>query len=293
MPLPNEFVFDNPRCFANHLGPWAIEPQWMKNAVNLMKNGVLAESAPVEELETDFQLLSSGIAVLHISGQMQKGFSKFGGTSTIEARKLLRQAVRAESVKEILMVVDSPGGTVAGTAELADDISAADQIKPITVQVVDLAASAALWVSSQAREVFSNRMAQIGSIGVFSVVEDTSGEMERKGVKVHVISTGEHKGAMVPGSEVTDEHLAELQRSVDAFNEVFIEAVATGRDMSAEQVEQIADGRMFHAPEALELGLIDRIQSLDETIKMMEARISTRERATRESALIKRMERMK
>jgi len=279
---------ETPSCWHSHLGFYAINPDWMREAVAMVKAGTIQETAPKAEIDADLQVIESGIAVINISGQMQKGESKFGGTSTVATRKELRAAARSEDVAEILLLIDSPGGTVAGTKELADDIAAANAIKPVVAQFIDMTASAALWVGVHAGEVFANRMAQVGSIGVFAVVEDSSGKMEREGIKVHVVSTGPLKGAMVEGTEITKEHLAELQKSVDEFSEIFVESVANGRGIDVSDVAAVADGRMMPSVEAVKVGLVDAVQSLDQTIMHMQSRINEKVRSRRQSAAVKR-----
>src|SRR6185436_13049667 len=133
------------------------------------------------------------------------------------------------SIKTILLLIDSPGGTIAGTAELADSVAAANKIKPVIAHADDQMASAAYWIASQCRMITSNRTALVGSIGTYVEVYDTSKMYENAGVKVHMISTGPHKGALVDGTPVTDDQLAEVQKLVDSLNRHFLAAVSAGR----------------------------------------------------------------
>ncbi len=103
----------------------------------------------------------------------------------------------------------------------------------------------------------------IGSIGTYAVVSDMSGMAEQAGVKVHVVRAGEFKGTGVPGTEVTDEQLSEVQRLIDSRNDFFLRAVSAGRNMPIAQVRELADGRVHPAKEALSLNLIDSISSFD------------------------------
>ncbi len=265
---------------AQEMGLWCIEPLWMHRAMNAIKSGLYSfDMAEGRREKTSFEMTSDGIAIISLTGPLMKRVSFFdmifgGGIGTVELRSQIREAANDGSVKAILLLVDSPGGTVAGTMELADEISAAKHKKQVFAQVDDLAASAAFWVASQADKIFANKPAEIGSIGTFAVVFDDSEMFEKAGVKVHVISTGDMKGAFVEGTPVTEEMLQDLQAKVEALNDFFLEAVANGRKMSKKAVKAVADGRTFLAAKAEELGLIDGVQSLDDTMQFIRTKIA-------------------
>lgn len=310
MPMPV-----TPQCFASHMGTWAIFPAFLQSAVAAIRSGMWQgigkaegrsgprqpmSATPVHDPDTAvpecgypgdvmYQRTDEGVAVLEMNGAMQKGRSKFGGVSTVDQRKYLRAAVNDRDVGAILLVIDSPGGTVSGTQSLADEVRAADGIKPVLAHFEDLGASAAYWTGSQARRVTANRTAMVGSLGTFGVIEDSSGKAEAEGVVVHVITTGEHKGAFVEGAPVKPEQIAEYQRMVNALNEEFIKAVSVGRGIRIDSARKLFDGRVHLAPAALELGLIDAVSSLDgalaEATKLSNADSKDRERRTRTAGL--------
>ncbi|MBU6429344.1 MAG: S49 family peptidase, partial [Cyanobacteria bacterium REEB65] len=173
------------------------------------------------------------IAVVKLSGLLMKGQSSLGGTSTIQARRDIRQAANDPEVGGIMLAIDSPGGTVAGTQDLADDVRAAAQRKPVWAHIDDLGASAAYWVASQAHRVFANApTALVGSIGTVHSIKDTSGQESKKGIKTLVIATGPLKGMGTPGAPITkaqQDHLQGLANSVQAS---FDQAVQSGRRMT-------------------------------------------------------------
>ena len=266
------------RCASQHFGPWMILPSWLTEAVSAIHSGLLQPEAfdqgsngPRERVL--YTINNDGIASIHINGQMTKGVSSYGGASTIFARNAIRQASRDEDVNAILLVVDSPGGSVSGTAELADDVKAANLVKPVYGFADSLAASAAYWVLSQTKHISASRTSQIGSIGTVAVLYDTSGQMEADGVKVHVISTGKFKGQGVEGSKISDEFVEVVQEMISGLNEHFLDAIASGRGFSAEQLKQAGTGRTWLASEALTMGLIDTVQSLDDTLAMIAAEL--------------------
>lgn len=211
------------------------------------------------------------IAVISLIGAMTKKSTSFSsGASTIELRSLLRAAARDEDVTGILLRVDSPGGSVSGTADLADDIASITQRKKCVAYVEDTCCSAALWVASQCSAIYSNRTAIIGSIGTYMAIEDYSRLAANQGIEVHVLSTGKHKGAGVPGAAITSEQLAHFQQTVDDLNEHFLSAVSKGRGMSRSRLTEYADGRVWVGEQAVEIGLIDGIASFDDVLLTMQ-----------------------
>jgi len=290
-----------PKCAAQHLGLWLIEPHWFNQALEAVAAGVwtpapapgrvetqrateghgggeqILAAAPGQILDETERVLytrtADGLALIEISGPMMKGDSKYGGTSTVRTRRAIREAVADDGVKGLMLIIDSPGGTVAGTADLADDVTAADKLKPVFAHVTDLGASAAYWVAAQARKLFASRTAEIGSIGVRAVVEDLSVRAGMLGIKVHVIATDDQKGAFTPGAPVEQKHLDALQQRIDDTNEHFLAAVAAGRRMKPAQVQAVASGRVHIAAKAADLKLIDGVQSADETASQLRAAI--------------------
>jgi signal peptide peptidase SppA len=253
-----------------YFGAWAIEESHMRQLSGLVQSINL--SAHVEQRQqiaenAGYEIVQGDIAVVSIEGAMTKyGSSLSSSGSTIRARRAIRQAMSDDSIAGIVLRIDSPGGSVAGTKELADDIYSADQQKPVWAVVEDLGASAAYYVASQARQIFANEPAFVGSIGTYMVVIDVSKAAEKAGYKVHVIRAGDMKGAGVPGTEITESQLAYFQTLIDKQNDLFLKAVSRGRRLSMQQVNSLADGRVHIASDALGLQLIDGIATFDEVV---------------------------
>ncbi|MEK0431099.1 MAG: putative signal peptide peptidase SppA [Gemmatimonadota bacterium] len=257
---------------------WLMEPRALEAMLSSLATQVAAAD-PAEMLaasrrsEPDGEdlpyALVDGVAHVAIDGTIMKRvpwFMRFFGaraTSTTRAQAALQHAAENPEVRAIHLSVDSPGGTVAGTQELADTVFAARQHKPVVAHVSDLSASAAYWVASQASAVLANETAMVGSIGVYTKVMDASKLAEKEGVKVHVIRSGPHKGTGEFGSEVTPEQLAAEQAIVDDLAAQFVGAVARGRRAPIDAIAPLASGRVWIAPEARALGLIDAVSSAD------------------------------
>jgi signal peptide peptidase SppA len=265
--------------FDQWLGVWAIREedfragyQWFMGLdlhLHLQTAPSQAARQASEEQRPDIR---DGVELIGIYGSLQKQQASLSrSTSTVMTRRKIRAAVRNPDVAAILLHVESPGGTAAGTKELADDVAAAAKQKPVWAFIEDLGASAAYWIASQATHVYANPTAIVGSIGTYGVVYDYSAMAAKEGIKVHVIRAGDFKGAFTPGTEVTAEQLTEQQKIVTELNEFFIRGVKAGRKLSLEAARQLADGRVHVGQAAVERQLIDGVQSLDDTFSQLAA----------------------
>lgn len=281
-------------CAAQHFGPWMVEPKWFAQAVSAVKGGTFApataqKSAGTSEKSQDesaeyefdsdgyrhllYHIEAGGVARIPMFGQMTKGDSSFGGVNSVRARRAVRKAVADDRVNAILLHIDSPGGTCAGTGDLAMDVAKADTIKPCYTYFEDLGASAAYWVGCQSRRVFANPTAEVGSIGTMTYVEDTSKAYEMAGIKVTLIATGKFKGQWIDGHPVSDEYIESVRTEVEDLNEHFLAGVMSGRKISRDQLMAAADGRVFIAAKAKTLGLIDEVASIDAAMTAIQQEI--------------------
>lgn len=279
-----------------YFGVWSIHEDPFRAAVNRI-NGLnlnvhvaehrssVTESSALETKASagsrPYGLTDDGVAVIHLSGPMMKYASSLsGGCSTIRLRREIRQAAADAAVLGILLMVDSPGGTVAGTHDLAAEVARAAEKKPLHAYIEDLGASAAYWVASQAARITAGPTTMVGSIGTFAVIQDLSGAAEKLGVKVHVLRAGEFKGAGTRGTEVTDEQLAEWQRIVNELNEHFVKGVAAGRKLSIDAVRSLADGRIHIGQAAVGMRLIDAVGDFQAAMDAMRSETSRQPKPT-------------
>lgn len=209
-------------------------------------------------------------AVVEIIGPMERRRSWWswliGSVISEEVSASIREAVADSAVDEIALFIDSPGGQYAGTGDLAEVVFRARGQKRITAYLSDLGASAAYWVAAQADRVYANPEALVGSIGTYSVVADWSAFFEKEGIKVHLIRSGEFKGAGAFGTQITDAQLAEFQRIVDSINREFLKGVGRGRGLPMGRVRELADGRVHIAADAKGLGLIDGVRRFEDLL---------------------------
>lgn len=226
-----------------------------------------------------------GVAVLPLYGvvahraHMVANVSGPGGTSTEIFGRNLRAALADDQVGAILLDVDSPGGAVAGTPELVDLIyQSRGQGKPIVASANSLAASAAYWIGSAADEFVVTPSGTVGSIGVLAAHEDRSEAAAKEGRRITYVTAGKYKAEGNPHEPLTDEARAEVQRMVDHAYGVLVESIARNRGVSVQAVrESYGEGRVMEARRALAAGMVDRIESFDETL----ARLASPRRRSR------------
>lgn len=255
------------KCAMQHFGAWSVEPKWFRAAMDNVRNGTLKpmsawDDDDDDEDDTSDYTIANGVALICMDGQMTKRGSSFGGCSTVATRQALKSAVADSAVKAIMLKISSPGGTVAGTAELAGAVAAANEIKTVYGHIDDLGCSAAYWVASQCDYLTANVTAMVGSIGTLMMLCDDTGAQEQIGIKWQVVSTGEYKGLGGDG-QVTDKLVADVQREVNELNAVFLAGITAGRGKKIKDIPAVADGRVYVSAQALTLGLIDEIASFD------------------------------
>ena len=189
----------------------------------------------------------------------------------------MRQALADESVSQILIDIDSPGGSVYGVAELADEIVAARAQKPIVAIANSLAASAAYWIGCSASEFYVTPGGEVGSIGVWQAHFDYSQALAAEGVTPTLISAGTYKVEGNPYAPLDPEAQAFMQSRVDDYFLTFSKAVAKGRGVPIAQVRNgMGQGRVLGADAALEQNLVDGIVTLDEAIRKMLANVGNK-----------------
>lgn len=242
-----------------------------------------AQAAAMSNSAADVQArgyeLFGSVAVISIGGFIAKyanqvnGSSQPRGTSVDRIRRGLMNAAADSDVSSILLLIDSPGGSVMGLAELADDIAKVNASrKPVEAYADDLMASAAYYLGSQARMITAAGSSAVGSIGVYTPVYDTSKAYEKEGIVVHLVKAGAHKAAGADGPPVTADDLKVIQAEIDSYYEEFVARAGRGRasKLTAEQFRSLADGRVHVGKSALDVGLVDAIAPLGQVVGRMD-----------------------
>lgn len=198
-----------------------------------------------------------------------------GGVSTAVTAAQIDKMAAQDDIKGILLDIDSPGGSVDGTPELGDAIARAAKVKPVFANANGLAASGAYWVGSQATELAVSPSGMVGSIGVILMHMDVSKALENDGLKPTIIKAGRFKAEMNPYEPLSDEAKVEGQRILDTMYKQFVSAVAAGRGVSKAKVrDTFGEGRVVMADEALRKGMVDRVETINETLGRLLRRVA-------------------
>lgn len=177
--------------------------------------------------------------------------------------------VRADStVKAVVFRVNSPGGTVLAASKIKEEIDLTRAVKPVIASYGDYAASGGYWISNSCDHIFSNATTLTGSIGVFSAIPEF-GKTLKDIARVNMVPVKSHKHSdMLSLTRPFDAgETAWMQVYVDDIYNSFVSIVAQGRDMTFEAVDEIAQGRVWTGADALKIGLVDEIGTLEDAIK--------------------------
>lgn len=182
--------------------------------------------------------------------------------------------INDESNKGLILYINSGGG---GTYESDEMYLALKKYKeetgrPIYAYYAQTAASGALYLSMAADEIYANRMTMTGSIGVMINSYDATGLMNKLGIKDITIKSGKNKNMLSPTAGTTQEEIDILQSMIDESYNIFVGIVSEERGIPLEKAKQIADGRVYSAQQAKELGLIDDVMSYDDFMAMLQAK---------------------
>lgn len=253
---------------------WLMEPGSLEN---MLRDRSAFNAAPPPQAEIELKReaakktisrVNGKVAVMRLRGPIEQHDSDYlwwtGGTSTELFGKAFDEAARDASVKAIVIDIDSPGGSVPGTPELAAKIFKAREAKPIYAVANSMAASAALWIGTAATDFSVTPSGEVGSHGVWMAHVDASSALEMIGWKITLISAGKFKVEGNPYEPLGDEARDEFQRGVDAIFGDFTKALALHRGVSTKDVlAKFGQGRMLFAKDALAVGLVDRIETLE------------------------------
>jgi ClpP class serine protease len=172
-----------------------------------------------------------------------------------------------------MLLVDSPGAGLAGSAELFDELAWLSLEKPTAAYLEDQAYGTALWAATATDTISANAIGQFGSLGVAAVVLDRSQQFANEGVRVHVVAAGEFKGTGIPGTAITDKQLEYLQQRVNEIAAVQRTDIAAGRRLSGAKLDRVMSGEIFVGPSAVAAGLVDRIESFDQAFARLQQRV--------------------
>jgi protease-4 len=217
------------------------------------------------------RLAAEKIAVISLSGTITGGSSSLFSTSTITpdlVRDYLTRAEEDKAVKAIVFHIDSPGGEVAPCQEILWEIEKVKETTPIVVSMGVTAASGGYYISTQANKIVALPTTQTGSIGVIYAVINVEELLEKLGIQIEIFKGGKYKDMYWGFRELTLEEEEIMQGMVDEYYEQFIDVVSEGRELSKEEVRNLATGQIYTGTEAKELGLVDELGDLNTAINL-------------------------
>ena len=207
------------------------------------------------------------IAVIYAEGNIVDG-SDSEGVAGDRFAKIIADVRADKDVKAVVLRVNSPGGSVMASEKIKAELDLLRENVPVIASYGDYAASGGYWISANCDYIFSNATTLTGSIGVFSMIPDIGGTIKNKlHVTVTPVKSNEHADMLGMMRPLTPNEEAYMQASVERIYTKFTSIVAEGRDMTVEAVDEIAQGRVWTGAEALEIGLVDQIGTLEDAIE--------------------------
>ena len=189
----------------------------------------------------------------------------------LEFTRLLLRLRDDESVRGVVLNIDSPGGTAVGAEMITRAVVRLRNEKPVAGFVGGLGASGGYMIAAATQRVITLPAAIVGAIGVISYRPVVHEALDRIGVRMRVSKSGRLKDMMSPFRDPTEEEEAKEQHVLDSLYEQFVAEVARGRDMPIEQVRELATGEIFTSADALEAGLIDDTGDLEDAVDWVAA----------------------
>lgn len=215
------------------------------------------------------------IGVVRLDGVISGGGGEVGllgsegGTSPENFRENLEDALEDDSVKAIVIRVNSPGGTPAASQEMFQDVKEAAKKKPVIASVSDVAASGGYYAISPVKIIMADPASYVGSIGVYQEVPIMKDLFKKLGVDFTILKAGKYKALGHPAKTITSEEKKILQKQVNEVYEQFIDDVDKGRkNLNKKEVADLANGLAFPGSEAKRLGLVDKIGNYSKAIKL-------------------------
>lgn len=240
-----------------------------------LESDLLMERQKIRRKLVLWRIIAVGIFILSLFAISTKRFSgnsgnhidhlvklKIEGMIKSDVSKqvqLINDALKDQSVKGMILYVDSPGGTVTGGERLHDAILRFSRQKPVVVTMGGVAASAGYMISVPAKRIFAFNSTLTGSIGVLMESPDFSGLLNKVGISVDQLVSGPLKGQPSMVKPLSPAGQKMLQGLIGNFYEQFVDMVASGRHMDKAKVRELGDGRPYSGQQALQLGLIDQI----------------------------------
>ena len=217
-------------------------------------------------IDTEENKSENKIAVIHIEGTITSGESAYGVAGSDTIVKNIRKAIKDDSVKALVLRVNSPGGGVYASELITNSLNEFKETgRPIVSSMGDIAASGGVWVTTLSDEIWAKNETLTGSIGVYGLIQTLENLYDWAGVQVDGVSLT-NAADWDQRSSMPDNVTNAIQKSVDGIYDEFVNKVANNREMRYEEVHAVAKGRIWSGEKALQLGLVDKIGGLEDAL---------------------------
>jgi protease IV len=206
------------------------------------------------------------IAIIYAQGEIGSGEGDLNTVGEGSMRRALQEARKDEDIKAIVLRVDSPGGSALTSDLIWREIELTKKVKPVVVSMGNLAASGGYYIACNANKIFAESSTITGSIGVFGMLPNLSQISDRYGLNTEIVETHKNASGYSVFEPLDNDFRNFTQEGVENIYKTFVTRVATGRKMTFEQVDAIAQGRVWSGSDALKLGLVDTIGGLDDAL---------------------------
>ncbi|MBR1698581.1 MAG: signal peptide peptidase SppA [Bacteroidales bacterium] len=207
----------------------------------------------------------SNVAVIYADGEIVDG-KEYNNVAGDRFVRIIDKIRKDKSVKAVVLRVNSPGGSVSASEKIRAALDLLQKEKPLVASFGDYAASGGYWISSGCQKIYADATSITGSIGVFSMIPEFSDVTKKMGVAVETVGSNKHSDMFSLMRPFNGEELRFMQASVEDIYERFVNLVASSRGLDPARVDEIAQGRVWTGGDALEIGLVDEIGTLEDAI---------------------------
>lgn len=220
------------------------------------------------------------IAIIYAQGEITSGEGDVNEIGEGSMRRALEEAREDDDIKAIVLRVDSPGGSALTSDLIWREVELTKKVKPVVVSMGNLAASGGYYISCNANKIFAESSTITGSIGVFGMLPNLHGIASKYGFKSEMVETHKNAGGYDPFQPIDNDFKNFTQEGVESIYKTFVSRVAAGRKMTFEQVDAIAQGRVWSGTDALKLGLVDKIGGMDDAIAYAASLVNVKDYVT-------------
>ena len=216
---------------------------------------------------TSTNLETDKIAIVYAQGEIASGEGDVSTIGELSMRRSLQEARKDDDIKAIVLRINSPGGNALTSDLIWREIELTKKVKPVIVSMGTYAASGGYYIACNANKIFAEPTTITGSIGVFGTLPNFTQAANKFGINTVQVKTHENASEYSPFVPLDEKFKAFTLEGVEHIYNVFVNRVATGRKMTFENVDAIAQGRVWSGSDAIKIGLVDQLGTMNEAVK--------------------------